>query len=238
MSGKEYGTYFVIYLLLDLCISNLFFNSGFVFFALLPGMVLFFSEQEKVLRRRRADEMKRQFLDGLQMVSASLLAGYSVENAFREAEKELEKIYTAETFIVQEFRGITIQMEVNQNIESLLSDLGRRSGIEDIQSFAEVFLTAKRTGGDLLAVIRNTVSCIRQKQETMQEIETCLVGKVTEQNIMSLVPILILAYVKLTSPEFLEGMYGNLAGTAVMTGCFLVYIAAYIWGKRIVEIEV
>lgn len=90
----------------------------------------------------------------------------------------------------------------------------------------------------MLAVIRNTVSCIRQKQETMQEIETCLAGKVTEQNIMSLVPILILAYVKLTSPEFLEGMYGNLAGTAVMTGCFLVYIAAYIWGKRIVEIEV
>lgn len=47
----------------------------------------------------------------------------------------------------------------------------------------------------------------------MQEIETCLSGKVMEQNIMSLVPVLILAYVKISSPEFLDGMYGNLTGT-------------------------
>ena len=59
-----------------------------------------------------------------------------------------------------------------------------------------------------------------------------------EQNIMSLVPVLILAYVKVSSPEFLDGMYGNLTGMAVMTVCFVVYVIAYLWGKRIVQIEV
>ena len=127
---------------------------------------------------------------------------------------------------------------MSRNIEDLLMDLGRRSGVEDIISFAEVFLTAKRSGGDLLLIIRNTASCIRQKHETMQEIETCLSGKVMEQNIMSLVPVLILAYVKISSPEFLDGMYGNLTGTAVMTVCFAVYVIACLWGKRIVQIEV
>lgn len=107
-----------------------------------------------------------------------------------------------------------------------------------IISFAEVFLTAKRSGGDLLLIISNTASCIRQKHETLQEIETCLSGKVMEQNIMSLVPVLILAYVKISSPEFLDGMYGNLTGTAVMTACFIVYVIAYLWGRRIVRIEV
>ena len=72
----------------------------------------------------------------------------------------------------------------------------------------------------------------------MQEIETCLAGKVMEQNIMSMIPLLILVYVKLSSPDFLEVMYGNITGTAVMGICLAVYAAAYFWGRSIVRIEV
>lgn len=238
LSRKEWAKYAAFYLALDGSISYLFFNSWIAFCILLPGGILFIREQRTVLQRERAARMAPQFLDGIQMAAASLQAGYSVENAFREAGKELEKIYPQDAFIVQEFRILAAGLDVSCSLESLLMDLGRRSGVEDIRSFAEIFLTARRTGSDLLAIIRNTVSCIRQKQETMQEIETCLAGKVMEQNIMSLVPILILAYVKLTSPEFLAQMYGNVTGVAVMLLCFLVYALAYFWGRRIVRIEV
>lgn len=117
-------------------------------------------------------------------------------------------------------------------------DFGRRTGVPDIVSFAEVFLTAKRTGGDLIAIIHNTVFCIRQKQETTMEIETCLAGKLMEQNIMSAIPLLILAYVKLSSPGFLDVMYETTAGIAVMILCFGVYLLAWFWGQSIVRIEV
>lgn len=205
---------------------------------LLPGMILFLKEMKKTLKKKRQQEMKRQFMDGMQMVTASLQAGYSIENCLREALKELMKVYEPDTFIIWEFRIMEAQIAMNRSVEELFMDLGYRCDIDDIKSFAEVFTTAKRSGGDLIAVIQNTVSCIRQKQETMQEIETCLSGKMMEQNIMSLIPLLILAYVKLTSPEFLEVMYGNLTGTAVMILCFLVYVLAYFWGRKIVRIEV
>ena len=87
-------------------------------------------------------------------------------------------------------------------------------------------------------MIRNTVFCIRQKQETLQEIETSLAGKVMEQNVMSMIPLLILAYVKFTSSEFLSVMYGNLTGVTIMVLCFLVYVLAYFWGRKIVRVEV
>ncbi len=238
LSWKEWITCGILYGAVDISVSYLFFDSWIAVFLLLPGAAVFVAERRRMLLGRRRREMKLQFLDGLQMTAASLQAGYSVENAFREAWKELGKVYGPETFVMREFRWICVQLDRNESIEGLLTDLGRRSGVDDIKSFAEVFLTAKRSGGDLLAIIRNTVSCIRQKQETMQEIETCLAGKVMEQNIMSLVPILILAYVRLASPEFLEDLYGNLTGEAVMVGCFLVYAAAYFWGRKIVRIEV
>lgn len=238
MSKYELLKYVVIYMLLDGCISYLFFYSWTAFFLLLPGAFLFLKEERKTLQKRREQEIKKQFLDAIQLMAAALQAGYSAENALKEAGRELGKVYRSDACIVQEFRQMEAQVAVSRNLEVLFLDFGERSGIDDIQSFAEVFLTAKRSGGDLLAVIRNTAFCIRQKQETMQEIETTLAGKIMEQKIMSMIPLLILAYVKLASPEFLEVMYGNLTGTIVMGSCLTVYLIAYLWGRAIVQIEV
>lgn len=237
-SSKELLKYLAFYLLLDICVSYLFFDSWIAFAILLPGIFLFLKERRDHLQKKRAKEISRQFTDGMQMVTASLQAGYSIENALSEARKELEKVYEKESFIVQEFQFIEIQIAMNRNIEELFMDLGRRTAIEDILSFSEVFMTAKRSGGDLVTVIRNTISCIRQKQETVQEIETSLAGKVMEQNIMSMIPMFILAYIKLTSPDFIRVMYGNLVGTTIMAICFGMYILAYFWGRKIVRIEV
>lgn len=224
--------------MLDAAVSYLFFYSWKAFLILLPGFVLFQRERKQELKKKRQEKMKQQFMDGIQLMSASLQAGYSAENALRESAKELTKVYGAESCVVREFRHMDTQISMNRNLEELLLDFGRRSGVDDIRSFAEVFLTARRTGGDLMGIIRNTVSCIRQKRETIQEIETCLAGKKMEQNIMSMIPLLILAYVKLTSPEFIGNMYNNITGMMVMTICFLVYVMAYFWGRSIVQIEV
>ncbi|MCD7818667.1 MAG: type II secretion system F family protein [Lachnospiraceae bacterium] len=237
-SMGERMKYLAIYILLDGCVSYLFFRSVIAFVLLFPGVFLFFREQKKSLLKRRKKELTGQFLDGIQLMLAALMAGYSPENALREAQKELVKIYDADEMIVREFRRMDAQLRMSRNLEEVMLDFGRRSGVSDILSFAEVFLTAKRTGGDLIAVIRNTISCIRQKQETMQEIETCLAGKLMEQNIMSVIPLLILAYVKFSSPDFLDVMYETTEGMTVMILCFGVYLLAWFWGQSIVRIEV
>ena len=238
MGRADVGRYLAADLALILLLGWLFYDSLISAIGLLPGMFWMLQEQKNTLRRRRRQEMQQQFLDAIQMMAASLQSGYSVENVVRASAKELEKLYPRDAFIVLEFRNLAFQLDRNRSVEDLLQELGERSQVEDLQSFAEVFLTAKRTGGDLLHVIRNTVSCIRQKQETIAEIETVLTGKMTEQKVMSLMPLLILLYVRLTSPEFLSGMYGNLTGRAVMTVCLLIYAVAYLWGKKIVRIEV
>lgn len=238
LSAAERRNCIAVYAVLDMVVSYLFFDTAAVFFLLAPGYFFFQKEYRDTLKRKRTGEMKREFLDGMQMTASSLQAGYSIENAFGEALKELRKIYGAESFIMQEFRFLAAQIDMNRNIEELLLDMGRRSGVEDIRSFAEIVETAKRTGGNLLGVIQNTVSCMRQRQETYEEIETCLAGKIMEQNVMNVVPVLILGYVRLTSPEFLRSMYGNITGIAVMSLCLIVYLAAVLWGKSMIQIEV
>ena len=187
---------------------------------------------------KRKIRLQNQFLTGMQLVCTSLQAGYAVENAFREALPELEKIYDQDAFILQEFYFLVKQIGLNRTVEALLMDLGNRSGVEDIRNFAEVFSTAKRTGGDLIAITRNTVSSIQQKQETQQEIETSLSGKVMERNMMSAIPLFMIGYVEMTSPGFLDAMYHNAAGITVMSVCLLIYGIAFLWGRKVTDIQV
>lgn len=51
------------------------------------------------------------------------------------------------------------------------------SKVEDIMYFAEIFRYAKRSGGDLMAVIKNTAQIIQQKEEVMSEVDTIISGK-------------------------------------------------------------
>ena len=140
--------------------------------------------------------------------------------------------------IVQEFRGIVSKLQMNQNLEELLQSLAVRSGIEDVRNFAEIFAIAKRSGGNLIAIIRNTIQSIGQKNETRKEIQVVLAAKKMEQNMMSIIPCLILFYVQTVSPGFLDGMYHNPTGIAIMTASLAVYAGAVFWGRKIVDIEV
>lgn len=237
-SGKELLSNIFLYLGLDLLISWLFFHSVLIAAVFLPGIPYFLKKRRESLLEKRKIEMLKEFTTGMQLVNASLQAGYAVENAFREALPELGKIYPKDSFIIREFLHLNSQLAVSVPIESILLDLSDRCHIDDIQNFAEVFQTAKRTGGDLMLIIRNTVSDIQEKSETREQIEADISGKVLEQKIMSLVPVLIIGYVSLTSPDFLQVCYQTVMGRLVMSVCLGIYAAAYLWGKKVMKIEV
>ena len=51
---------------------------------------------------------------------------------------------------------------MNRPVELLLADMGRRSGIQDIDQFAR-FCSCKRSGGELTDIISQTAGIIRDK---------------------------------------------------------------------------
>lgn len=186
---------------------------------------------------KRKKEMLFHFKEMLQMASTALKAGASMENAFIQAREEFVKLYGEEKAMAKEFAYINHQVQLNQPLEQLLEDLAERSGIEEIDSFSQVFGFAKRGGGDFMKIFRNTVVKISQKTELMREIETVTAAKRMEMNIMNLVPFGILFYVGLTSPEFLEPLYGNWLGAGIMTVCLIGYGCACKMAEKMVNIQ-
>lgn len=63
--------------------------------------------------------------------------------------KELEVLYGPKGMITEEFADIAAGIRMNRPVELLLADMGRRSGIQDIDQFAQVLqLQKKRRGTD------------------------------------------------------------------------------------------
>lgn len=237
-NGKERVLYLLEGLALIALIGYFFYRSWVAVLCLAPVLFLFVREKKKELAKKRGHELCVQFKDLLLSVSANQKAGYSVENAFRESYRDMEMLYGADSPICREVRHITAGLENNAVLEKLLYSLGQRSHQPDILQFADVFMIAKRSGGNMTDILAKTAAVIEQKIETDKEIQLMISAKKLEQKIMNMVPFLIIFYVGTTSKGFFDVLYHNLIGVVIMTVCLGFYGAAYLLSRRIVEIEV
>lgn len=203
-----------------------------------PLAYIFVKQQCKKKCRDRKWELTLQFREGVQALVAALSTGYSIENAFIQAIKDLRLLYVNETMITQEFEYIVYQIQMNIPVENALEDFARRSTVDDIKSLSEVFATAKRTGGDLVKILRSTSRMIGDKIEVTREIVTMMSSKKFEANIMSFIPIGIILYMKVSSPGFLDPLYHNIIGGLVMSVSLVIYMVSFTLMNRILAIEV
>ena len=116
--------------------------------------------------RKKTEEGNMQFKDFLHSLSASMRAGYAVENAFYEAYQELAELYGKNAFIPKELARMLHQMKLNRPAEEVLEEFGKRSGLEDAKNFAGIFKAAKRSSGNLSTIMSNTAETIGKKLET------------------------------------------------------------------------
>ena len=182
-------------------------------------------------KRKRQEQKKEtlllQFRDAMQSVAAALQAGYS-----------MTELYGQDGIFVGELHQINQAVGMNQPIEKLLYEFALRSDCEDIQNFSDVFLFAKRSGGDFHKIIATTIEHISDKIEVEREVQTVISAKKMEQKIMNVIPVFIILYLNLTSGEFLAPLYGNIFGISVMTGALGAYLAAIKISAKMTAIKV
>ena len=225
--------------------TGLFFLLGYVFYgsplAGIPGfaaMPFMFKKKQKQLAQKNRDRLLLEFKELILSFSNALRAGYSIENAFIEAYGELKFLYEEDSLIMTESKQIISKMKNQQNLEDLLTDLGRRSCLEDIRDFAAVFQVAKKSGGNLPKIISETSQRISDKLNVSDEIRLMFAEKQFEQKIMNCLPVLIILYISVSNPGYFDPLYKNITGVIIMSVCLIVYIAAYFLSQKIMDIRV
>lgn len=227
--GKDsYGNATVLTYILDAVFS--------IGFGTIAGKLFIPMRTEQIISGRKK-KLKSQFRDMLDGITTSLGAGNNIMFAFTAVYNDLQVQYPADAFIVKELEVILSGMQSNFRIEDMLEDFGKRSGVDDIESFANVFRVCNRKGGNIQDVIRNTHEILSQKMKMNEEIETTISGSKMDQNIMIILPIALIAIIKLMSPEF-GSYFASAAGIVATTVAIGLFITAYLVGKSIMNIKV
>lgn len=194
-------------------------------------------ERQKGTKQRK-ERLSAQFGDAISAAAAGMQAGYSVENAFLEAEGEIRSLYGEESEMARELADVRKGLKNGIPLEQMIQGLGDRSGVEEIRDFAEAFAAAKRMGGNLRAIVLRTVELTRQRMEVEQEIRAILAARKYEQKVMTLIPFFLFAYLQLSSPGFFDVLYHNGTGQVIMTAALALYLSACGLSARIMDIRV
>ncbi|GIO31865.1 hypothetical protein J2TS6_30060 [Paenibacillus albilobatus] len=219
-------------------IGYLFYHQWFMALVLsLGGLLVPKFWRRHMLERRRA-ALKVHFKQALYSLSSSLSAGRSVENGFREAISDLRMLDPdAENDLITELSIICARLEYGEPIEDALRDFSRRASMEDITNFADVFITCKRTGGDLVEVIRRTSSIIGEKLDIQQEIAVLVAQKKFESKALLAAPVLMLVFMNLTSGDYMTPMFSGI-GMIISTFALLGLAGCLIWIVKIMNINI
>lgn len=235
VSKKEKAVVIMVIFMAIIIISILFYGTIYAVVILLPLGVPIYREQKRRIINKKKKELKVQFKDMLMVMSDSLKTGYSVSNALKESYKDMVSMYGRYSYICEELRIMISKIKLNVREEDIFKDFAKRTGLREAILFSRIFSVAKRTGGNMTEVIGSVTDSIVLKENVREEIEVSTTEKKTEQKIMTLIPMALILYVKMMSPDFLNIMNETNAGRIVMTICLVLYVLAFLWAQKIVE---
>ncbi|MFC0214686.1 type II secretion system F family protein [Paenibacillus chartarius] len=219
-------------------ISYVFFGSWVIVLLGLPcgfGLVRY---RAALLRDRRVHTLRVQFKQALYSVSSSLGAGKSVEQAFADALQDMRLLYPQGTsLMIEELEVMLRKLKLGGTIEAAIADFSRRSGLEDARQFADVFSICKRTGGNLVEIVRRTSTIIGEKLEIEQDIAVLLAQKKFESKVLLAAPLVIVTVLRVTAAEYMAPLYEG-GGRITMSAALLALIGCFALTRRIMRIGV
>lgn len=222
------------------------FAVGYVFYhsVILSALVALFAVKFPEIRTRqiiekRKNQLMLQFKDMLYSLSSALSVGKSVETALQDALQDLRVIYPdPNTDLLVEMEYILRGIGMNNTVEEMFAQFAKRAHLEDVENFTDIFVTCKRTGGDLIEVMRSTANTIGEKIDIKQEINTMISGKKFEFNALMIMPVAMVLFLTVTSGDYMAPVFSEIAGRLAMTAGVALFALAYFVGTKVMKIEI
>ena len=202
----------------------------------LLGVYVYRTEKKKYEEKLRRRELL-EFKNMINAMQASLEAGNSLERALICAGHDMQQLYGNKSLIVSEIKKIEKKMKLNIPLEKALYEMAERVDQSEIYDFVEIISTIKRSGGNAVRIIRNTVEKMTDEIELEAELEVMVAAKRFEQQIMVYMPSLIILFLRISSDGFLKPLYAGPPGIVIMSVVLLINVGADYLGRRIVDIK-
>ncbi|MBQ6229552.1 MAG: hypothetical protein IJJ74_00340 [Eubacterium sp.] len=228
----------IVSILLPFVIAYLFYDS---WLGLIPGAAAgfcYFLEWRKEKQRRDSRKYLLEFKAMMSAVDAALEGGYSLENSFILAERDIAELYGKKSRLLAKLRVMNRRLSLHEPVDKVLTEFAEEGDTEEIRAFADVISIIRKTGGNTIRIVRESVRTISERIDVENDISAIIAGKKLEQKIMVLMPFIIIFYTRLTMSRFMSVLYDDMSGRIFMTIMLCLVLIADRVGKHITDIEV
>lgn len=175
------------------------------------------------------------FIDFLNHINANLSVGMGFERSISASSNELksDESYAAKTLLMLDK---AIKMGIQS--EDVSEKLREAFPINESELFSRMLLLSKTTGADPCLITGITLDKLYLKHKVKSEIEIILYQKKLEQTILCLAPMMIVLFIRFTSPDYMEPLYNTVTGLITSTFAFALIVIMKLASNRIIHFEV
>ena len=202
--------------------------------ALLAGGVLFPLPRLvlRLLKKQRLTKFNIQLEDALGMMSSSLKAGFSINQALEKvAEQEIHPIAV-------EFRLLMQELQLGVPLDRALDNMSRRIGSEDFELVAVAIITARQTGGELTETLERVAALIRERGRINNKVRALTAMGRLQAIMIGAMPFLLLWGMYLISPAMMESFVHSFAGVISICAVVVFVICGFLAIRKITNVEV
>ena len=155
------------------------------------------------------------------------------------AEKRLNKLKLEfRDLLLEESYEVIDAIDEGDTDAAVIDSFAERTDIEDTRMFSQVFSTCRETGGDIITAMTEASSMLEDKIKIENEIRALTSQKKNEGMVISIMPVIIIIFLRMIAPDYVKVLYGNVLGIVLMTVALGATVFAYSMIRKITSIDV
>lgn len=185
-----------------------------------------------MFRQNRAQQVRLELPDALDMVANSLTAGLTLPQALL---RNLDHFSPA---VQTEFARVIYDTRLGFSIAAAFGNFSTRLGINDAKMVAIASQIGVEHGGNLADSYRMLSTLLRDSLAFEMELKAMTTEGRMQALVMSCLPFVLLLILSVISWDLVGPLFTTLVGWCVLAGLCVMLVIAYVWIRRIVDIRV
>jgi len=159
--------------------------------------------------------------------------------SINEAINFWKSTYSDDDYIMMELNYMNSRINIgNENDLIVLRDFAKRSGLDDVNDFVNVYESLKSSGGDLAGAIERATTLIGEKISLESELKMMMSQKLFEGRLVGVSPFVIILFIKFSSTDYLDPLINTIKGQVIMGVSLVLMLIALLMIERINKIEI
>lgn len=180
---------------------------------------------------RRKKAFAEQLDSTLQMMAASLRAGYSLLQAVQAMSSE------ADAPTRDEFSRVLNETRIGRPLNDSLIEVSNRMGSEDFNWVAQAIAINREVGGNLADVLDGVARTIRERNQLHRQVASLAAeGKLSAVILMAL-PFGVVAFLTIANPGYLNRLFTTTIGWMITGAAVVMLTIGGIWLRSTVKIK-